>query len=85
MLFEQRLKHDYLPLLRSTPTVDEVKIFKLLTEVENGGNTVSLQLFFDSMENFMAFELNKKDDFIALVEKQFKGNYVYFHTLLEQF
>jgi hypothetical protein len=53
--------------------------------VDNGGDTVSMQVFFKTMESFMEFELNQKDKLIGLIESKYRGNYVFFHTLLKEF
>jgi hypothetical protein len=85
LLFEQSLRNDYIPFVENSEGVHEIKVYKLLTEVDNGGDTVSMQVFFKTMESFMEFELNQKDKLIGLIESKYRGNYVFFHTLLKEF
>jgi hypothetical protein len=73
------------PFLEENELVLTAKSFKLLTETNNDGLTVSLQLFFPSSEEYMAFELNHQADLFDILDKKFTGNYVYFQSLLEEF
>lgn len=84
LLFEEHFKQVVIHQLKRDGGIEDLKFYKLLTELDNGANTLSLQLFFEDMEHFMEFELNKKEPFIADLENRFKGHYVYFHTLLEE-
>ena len=58
--------------------------FKLLTEVENGGNTYAFQFHFDDMEEYMSFELNYKEQLLERHNMLFRGKFVLFSTLLEE-
>lgn len=85
LLFEQSLRNEYIPFVEACNGVHDMKVYKLLTEVDNGGDTVSMQVFFESMESFMEFELNQKDKLLGLIEAKYSGKYVFFHTLLKEF
>jgi hypothetical protein len=60
------------------------KIMRLLTEVENGGSTFSVQYNFDSMDGFEVFENEYFDDLNYEVDKRYRGKYVFFPSLLEE-
>ena len=60
------------------------KIMRLLTEVENGGVTFSVQYNFDTMNNFETFENEYFDDLNYEVDKRYRGKYVFFPSLLEE-
>jgi hypothetical protein len=60
------------------------KIMRLLTEVENGGATFSVQYNFDTMNNFEIFENEYFDDLNYEVDKRYRGKYVFFPSLLEE-
>jgi len=60
------------------------KIMRLLTEIENGGATFSIQYNFDNLNSFEAFEREYFDDLNHEVDKQYRGKYVFFPSLLEE-
>ena len=60
------------------------KVMRLLTEVENGGATFSVQYNFDTMNNFEIFENVYFDDLNYEVDKRYRGKYVFFPSLLEE-
>lgn len=60
------------------------KVMRLLTEVENGGATFSVQYNFDTMNNFEIFENEYFDDLNYEVDKRYRGKYVFFPSLLEE-
>ncbi|MGR3809550.1 DUF4286 family protein [Jiulongibacter sp. NS-SX5] len=84
LLFENTLKKEAIPFIESQNSVHKVKFYKLLTEIDNGGHTLSLQVFFKDMQSFTEFELNQKDKLLGLIEPKYSGNYAFFHTLLEE-
>jgi hypothetical protein len=85
LLFENAIKTEALPFLESIDGLKAVKTYKLLSEIETGGQNISLQLFFEEMIQHDLFELNHKQNFLRIVDQKFSGKYVYFQTLLEQF
>lgn len=60
------------------------KIMRLLTELENGGATFSVQYNFDNLNSFEAFEIGHFDDLNYEVDKRYRGKYVFFPSLLEE-
>lgn len=84
LLFEQFLTATLKPELEKNPLISFVKSFKLLTETQNDGLTVSLQLYFPSAEEYMAFELNHQHRLFDMLDKRFSGHYHYFQSLLEE-
>ena len=77
-------KTNFLPAVKATNLPKSCKILKLLTEVENGGNTYTVQLNFDSMETYMSFELNHKEQLLDRHNMLFRGKFVLFSSLLEE-
>lgn len=73
-----------IPSIESTNLVKNVKTFSLLTEIENSGDTFTLQMQYSSMDDFATFELNHKDDILAELYALFLGKIVMFETLLEE-
>ena len=77
------LKNDFVPeAIGSNLTIGH-KLLRLLTEIENNGQTFSIQFFFADQEDVINFDeaiipaLNN-------VHRKFEGEYVYFSTLLEE-
>ena len=60
------------------------KVLKLLTEIENGGITYSVQYNFDSKDGFEVFENDYLVDLHDEVDKRYCGKYVHFASLLEE-
>ncbi|UBM59604.1 DUF4286 family protein [Marinilongibacter aquaticus] len=84
LLFEQKLKTEFLPKLDLGSAIEEIKTYKLLTEIENGGQTYSVQLVFADEMAFRLFEINQKENFLNEILTAFEGQAVYFETLLEK-
>jgi hypothetical protein len=59
------------------------KVLKLLTEIDNGGVTYSVQYNFDSRDGFEVFENDYLDDLHDAIDKRYRGKYVHFASLLE--
>jgi hypothetical protein len=57
----------------------------LLSEMETGGQNLSVQLFFKDMAHHDLFETNHKLNFLGPFDRNFSGKYVYFQSLLEAF
>lgn len=64
--------------------VKDYKSYKLLTETNPDGLTLSMQLFFEDSEAFMEFELNFQSAFFDLLDDKFLNQYHYFQSLLEE-
>lgn len=82
-LFQVWLKQEIEQSINKNPLVVEIKTFRLLTEVHGDGHTFSVQFFFHNYEDFLAFELNFRDQFLGNADRRFAGNYAFFHTLLQ--
>jgi hypothetical protein len=89
---DKKLEEDFLTWMRShhIPEVMKTgfpkssKMMRLLTEIENGGSTFSVQYKFDSIEGFEVFENDYLDDLHNEVDKKYRGSYVHFVSLLEE-
>lgn len=84
-LFQAWIKQEIEQSLKKNPLVTEIKIFRLLTEVNGDGHTFSVQFFFSNYEDFLSFELNSRDELLLNADRRFAGNYAFFHTLLQAF
>jgi hypothetical protein len=82
--FARQLKRTVQPLIVESNLSIGSKILYLLTEVDNAGDTFALQVYFADSEDCQSFENNIADNIYALLDKDFKGSYVYFTTLLEE-
>lgn len=78
------MKSNFIPAVMETKLPTKCLTFKLLTEVENGGNTYAFQFHFDDMEEYMSFELNYKEQLLERHNMLFRGKFVLFSTLLEE-
>lgn len=78
------MKTNFIPIVLETKLPTAIKTLRLLTEVENGGNTYSFQLFFKEMEDYMSFEMNYKEQVLDRHNMLFRGKFVLFSTLLEE-
>ena len=77
------IKNHFVPEAIATNLTIGHKILRLLTEIENNGQTFSIQFFFADQEDVIHFDeaiipsLNN-------VHRKFEGEYVCFSTLLEE-
>lgn len=78
------MKDIHIPKVMKTGFPKSQKIMRLLTELDNGGTTFSVQYKFDSIEGFEVFENDYLDDLHDEVHGKYKGNYVHFVSLLEE-
>lgn len=69
---------------QKTNLIQNIKILKLLTEVNNGGTTYSLQIHFKDMETYKIYESTYKDYILDRHNSLFRGKFVTFTTLLEE-
>lgn len=60
------------------------KLLRLLTELDNGGVTYSVQLDFSTMADYEAYQTLHADAMQKRVQHRFGGQYVSFDTLLEE-
>ncbi|RYU94064.1 DUF4286 family protein [Emticicia agri] len=78
------MKANFVPAVMQTKLPYKSSLLKLLTEVENGGNTYSFQFFFKTMEDFLRFELTHKEPILDRHNMLFRGKVVQFSSLLEE-
>lgn len=79
----QWMREHHIPNILLTGLFLDVKILKLLTEIENGGTTYSFQYFLNSMEDYDKYELDYAIALRAEHDSHYRGKYVSFQTLLE--
>lgn len=78
------MKETYVPQVLATNLPIGNRIFKLLTEIDNGGVTYSFQFFFADMEDYQTFQNSYADGFAAEVERRYKDRVFSFRTLLQE-
>lgn len=78
------MKANFVPAVMQTKLPRKSTILKLLTEIENTGATYSFQFHFKSMEDFLNFEFNHKEQILDRHDMLFRGKFVQFSTLLEE-
>lgn len=77
------MKTDHIPHLLATGLPTGHRVLRLLTELDNGGTTYSVQLDFTAMEDYFAFQSQFADAMHQRIEDRYAGQYVSFDTLLE--
>lgn len=77
------MKANFIPMVMQTGVPKKSSVLKLLTEIENGGSTYSFQFYFNTMEDFLNFDLNYKEQLLERHNVFFNGKFVMFSTLLE--
>ncbi|REA59082.1 DUF4286 domain-containing protein [Dyadobacter luteus] len=78
------MKETHIPEIKATGLPVEVKLLRLLTEIENEGSTYTSQFSFRTMEDFLAYQTNHQADLQNKHHELFNGQYVSFRTLLEE-
>lgn len=78
------MKANFVPSVMQTKLPSKSSILKLLTEVENSGNTYSFQFYFKNMEDFLNFDLYHKEQALDRHNMLFRGKVVHFSSLLEE-
>lgn len=78
------MKSIHIPKILSTGLPIEVKLLRLLTEIENEGATYTSQLTFLTMEDFLAYQTGHQAELQENHHQRFNGQYVSFRTLLEE-
>ncbi|MBD2752800.1 DUF4286 family protein [Spirosoma validum] len=77
------MKLFFLPAAMATELPVEHKILRLLTELDNGGVTYSVQLNFSAMEDYLAYQELHADTLRKRIQHRFGNQFVSFDTLLE--
>lgn len=78
------MKQTHIPEIMSTKLPLDVKLLRLLTEIENEGVTYTSQFSFRTMEDFLAYQTDFQSEIQEKHHRQFNGQYVSFRTLLEE-
>lgn len=73
----------YIPGLLTSTLVKDKTFYRLLTEAEGNGETYSLQLFFETMADFEAYEHQIFNPQLELMYAQYQGKFVEFRSILE--
>lgn len=60
------------------------KLLRLLTELDNGGVTYSVQLDFSTMADYETYQAHHADAMEKRIRHRFGGQFVSFDTLLEE-
>ncbi|WP_162627999.1 DUF4286 family protein [Arcticibacterium luteifluviistationis] len=84
LLFENSLNTEIVPFLNSLEEVKSLKLYKLITDIETGGQNLSLQIFLENMDKHKSIEANHKAKILSILDAKFAGKYVYFQSLLEE-
>lgn len=77
------MKTVHLPAVMDTQLPVGHKVLRLLTELDNGGVTYSVQLDFSTMTDYEAYLAHHADALQRRVQHRFGGQYVSFDTVLE--
>jgi hypothetical protein len=78
------MKQTHIPEIMATGLPLDVKLLKLLTEIENDGSTYTSQISFRTMEDFLAYQTDHQANIQDKHHRIFNGQYVSFRTLLEE-
>jgi hypothetical protein len=77
------MKKFQIPAVMATGLPVGHKIRRLLTELDNGGVTYSLQLDFNTMEDYETYQQRHANALQERIWHRFGGQFVSFDTLLE--
>ncbi|GAB4037497.1 DUF4286 family protein [Spirosoma gilvum] len=78
------MKRFYLPAAIATELPVGHKILRLLTELDNGGTTFSVQLDFSSREDYETYLEQHADTLRQRIHHRFGSQFVSFDTLLQE-
>lgn len=77
------MKNVHIPHVMETGLPIGNRMMRLLTEIENGGQTYSVQYYFADMEDYLDYQDNYSPALRKEIDKHYQGKYVAFRTLLE--
>lgn len=83
--FELWIKNDLEKNPEEYLSINEVKHFKLLTEINEDAVNYSVQFYFKEIEHQKAYVNTNFKELIERLDKVLQGKYVYFPTTLKQF
>ena len=78
------MKAFYIPTVMATGLPVSYKLLRLLTELDNGGTTYSVQLDFATRPDYEAYLNQYADAMQQRIQHRFTGQFVSFDTLLEE-
>ncbi|GAB4023639.1 DUF4286 family protein [Spirosoma koreense] len=78
------MKRFFGPTAMATALPVDFKILRLLTELDNGGVTYSVQLTFVTMDLYLAYQELHADALRQRIQHRFGNQLVSFETLLEE-
>ncbi|GAB3887954.1 hypothetical protein GCM10028825_19820 [Spirosoma agri] len=77
------MKTSHIPAILATGLPASHKLLRLLTEIDNGAATYSVQLDFHAMEDYFTYQSLHADDMQQRIYHRFTNQFVSFDTLLE--
>ncbi|WP_338875674.1 DUF4286 family protein [Spirosoma sp. SC4-14] len=77
------MKTSHIPSMLATGLPAGHKVLRLLTEIDNGGATYSVQLDFNAMEDYFTYQSLHADTMQQQIQDRFANQFVSFDTLLE--
>ena len=78
------MKTFYVPAVMATGLPVSHKILRLLTELDNAGDTFSVQLDFKTRTDYETYLSQHADAMQQRIQHRFTGQFVSFDTLLEE-
>ena len=78
------IKTFYLPAVMATELPVSYRVLRLLTEIDNGGVTYSVQLDFSAMEDYFTYLNRHADAMQQRITHRCGNQFVSFDTLLEE-
>lgn len=79
----QWMKSDQIPAILETGLLSSHKLLRLLTELDNGGTTYSVQLDFLGIDDYLAYKRLYATALQQRIQERFPNQFVSFDSLLE--
>ncbi|MVM28756.1 DUF4286 family protein [Spirosoma sp. HMF4905] len=77
------MKRFFLPAAMATELPVSHRVLRLLTELDNGGTTFSIQLDFDTLDAYTTYQEIHADALRQRIQHRFGNQFVSFDTFLE--
>ncbi|MFD2570712.1 DUF4286 family protein [Spirosoma soli] len=78
------MKAFYLPAVMATQLPVSYRMLRLLTELDNGGVTYSVQFDFRTMDDYSSYQHLHADAMQERIKHRFSNQFLSFDTLLEE-
>lgn len=78
------MKNAHIPDVMATGLPIGNRFLRLLTEIDNGGVTYSIQYLFADMEDYETYQNKFSGALRDEIDRHYRGKYVSFRTLLEE-